>query len=226
MASFADIAPAAEPEAAPTPPTKLLLKSRAGLELLNGPPSNPGDADLSSSLNADASFPRTSADMTEWSKDGSLLAVATAAGFSVRSGDTGAVVFESAVPVKAMHFSPRGRYLLTWQNPRKAVEGEGRAPGNLVVWEIATGAEVLRLTQKLLRWAHWPSLQWSDDEVVAMRATSDEIQVCNLLCSVQYLHSVSSKLRTQSFAAAANTRGTPRPLHKLCDARTQPSSGP
>jgi uncharacterized protein with WD repeat len=182
MASFADSAPAAEAEVAPTPPTKLLLKSRAGLELLNGPPSNPGDADLSSSLTTDASFPRTSAEMTEWSRDGALLAVATSAGFTVCSGENGAVVFESSVPVKAMHFSPRGRYLLTWQNPRKAVEGEGRAPGNLVVWEIATGAEVLRLTQKLLRWAHWPSLQWSDDEAVAMRASSDEIQV-SIYCS-------------------------------------------
>jgi uncharacterized protein with WD repeat len=203
MASFADSTPAAEPEAAPTPPTKLLLKSRAGLELLDGPPSNPGDADLSASLTADTSFPRTSADMTEWSEDGALLAIATTAGFSVRSGDTGAVVFESAVPVKAMHFSPRGRYLLTWQNPRKAVEGEGRAPGNLVAWEIATGAEVLRLTQKLLRWAHWPSLQWSDDEAVAMRATSDEIQVRNLLCSVQQglVHIIELKIAHSVFCS-------------------------
>lgn len=44
---------------------------------------------------------------------------------------------------RAVHFSPLGTYLLTWQPPSKSVDGE-RPPGNLVVWSTASWAEELR----------------------------------------------------------------------------------
>ena len=45
---------------------------------------------------------------------------------------------------RAVHFSPLGTYLLTWQPPSKSVDGE-RPPGNLVVWSTASWSEELRL---------------------------------------------------------------------------------
>ncbi|KAG5177308.1 eukaryotic initiation factor 2A [Tribonema minus] len=165
---------------ADAPPTKLLLRSKAGLEMLTGPPSNTrgrDDGDLAVTVATDESFPHVSADMVEWSKDGSLIAVATSEAVTVRRGDDGEVVCSLALPAKAMSFSPLGTYLLTWQNPAKTQDGEPRAPGNLVAWEVASGREVLRLSQKQLRQATWPSLQWTADESVAARATADQIQV-------------------------------------------------
>ena len=44
---------------------------------------------------------------------------------------------------RAVHFSPLGTYLLTWQPPSKSVDGE-RPPGNLVVWSTASWSEELR----------------------------------------------------------------------------------
>lgn len=165
--------------AADAQPTKLLLRSKAGLEMLTGPPSvtRGREEDLAATVAADDAFPRVSADMIQWSNDGSLIAVGTSEGVTVRQGDTGEVVCTVAVPAKALSFSPRNTYLLTWQNPAKAQEGQGRPPGNLVAWEVASGRDVLRLTQKQLRQAMWPSLQWTADESLAARTTSDQIQV-------------------------------------------------
>ncbi|CAM9941405.1 unnamed protein product, partial [Laminaria digitata] len=56
---------------------------------------------------------------------------------------TGKVGRVEAAGIRAVHFSPLGTYLLTWQPPSKSVDGE-RPPGNLVVWSTATWSEELR----------------------------------------------------------------------------------
>ncbi|GMF12945.1 unnamed protein product [Phytophthora lilii] len=86
-----------------------------------------------------------SADLMEFSADGKLLVlVRTAAGFTVRDADSGAVQADVANPgIHAVAWSPLGSHLLTWQRPRKDSE-----LGNLIVWDAATGNEVARFNHK------------------------------------------------------------------------------
>merc|ERR1719424_2750072 len=72
--------------------------------------------------------------------------------------------------VRALAFSPRGTYLLTWE---KLSEGVAE---NLRLWRTADGAFVCGWAQKLLgeKW-QWPALRWAADESFFARAVSNEV---------------------------------------------------
>ncbi len=90
---------------------------------------------------------------TEWSADGSRLAISCVEGtYLLRSNEKGEFDVNGVVRLppprpKAMHWSPKGTFLATWASPE------------LVVWEGKTGEVVLRLPQKVFRSSQWPSIQ-------------------------------------------------------------------
>ena len=124
--------------------SKVLLRGRGGVEILDGPPAHPraalralqessgdaatlGMADVVT-VTPDANFggafnASTAAAECDMSPDGRLLAMFCESDgvLRVREMASGAVVMEAAhAGIKAVHFSPLGSSLITWQRPEKA----------------------------------------------------------------------------------------------------------
>ncbi|EOD34332.1 hypothetical protein EMIHUDRAFT_52343, partial [Emiliania huxleyi CCMP1516] len=102
----------------------------------------------------------------ELSPDGKWLAVVEAEALRVVDLSSGEEAFSLPRPsVRALAFSPRGTYLLTWE---KLSEGVAE---NLRLWRTADGAFVCGWAQKLLgeKW-QWPALRWAADESFFARA--------------------------------------------------------
>mmetsp|Transcript_991 Transcript_991/g.2956 ORF Transcript_991/g.2956 Transcript_991/m.2956 type:complete len:351 (+) Transcript_991:22-1074(+) len=107
----------------------------------------------------------------ELSGDGKWLAVVEADALRVVDLSSGEEAFSLPRPsVRALAFSPRGTYLLTWE---KLSEGVAE---NLRLWRTAGGAFVCGWAQKLLgeKW-QWPALRWAADESFFARAVSNEV---------------------------------------------------
>eukprot|EP00903_Cladosiphon_okamuranus_P016168 g14921.t1 len=160
------------------PPPKILLRRPGTLELFRGPSKDHGaEKDKPGDLTIEPGFPELDTSSTEWSRDGRFLAAVCSTGVEVVDMTNRTVVGHVDAPgARAVHFSPLGTYLLTWQPPSKSVDGE-RPPGNLVVWSTASWSEALRVSQKQLRRSAWPSLQWSSDELIAARGLDNDIQI-------------------------------------------------
>lgn len=186
----------------------MLLRSRQGLQIYSEGGQNP--ASLPEVV---ASAGHDVVDSTQWSADGELLAVSMTTGVHILRHDAASGNFVECCqlePCKAMHFSPKGTYLLTWRNAAKGGGGEdsndpGMPNNNLVVWNTATGEAVLRLPQKVFRSAQWPSVQWSADESLAMRAMPGSIQIY----SSDLTTGVVSRIPIPDLASFSIARGPP-----------------
>lgn len=77
---------------------------------------------------------------------------------------------DTPLKVNFATFSPRGSYLLTWARPVVGV-----SVPNLVVYDVASGRRMAGFHQKVFHVAHWPSVQWSDDEAVASRSVTNTV---------------------------------------------------
>lgn len=110
--------------------------------------------------------------LSEYSADGSLLAVVEREGVRVLRTD-GAEAFSTPRPqVQAISLSPRGTFLLTWER-QQADEPD---VGNLRIWRVATGELACHWHQKVLgEKALWPAIGWSVDEELAYRLVSNEV---------------------------------------------------
>lgn len=109
--------------------------------------------------------------LARMSDDGRYLAVVESDGLRLIELQTGAQLFSLARPaIRALAFSPKGTYLLTWE---KFVDGEG---DNLRLWRCVDGVYITGFAQKVLgeKW-QWPALRWSADESIYARAVSNEI---------------------------------------------------
>ena len=183
--------------------SKLLLRGKTGIEVLDGPPANARaalraeeartgtkpelDAVLRTTADDRFAFDASSAAAeVAISPDGTLLATAiNETGIRVQDLRTSEVVMEVAHPgIVAMTFSPLGTSLLTWQRPQKAGDGGGGgggggATGNLIVWTVASGAIAARFNQRSFRKDHWPTVTWTSDEALAARCVTNEVHIYN-----------------------------------------------
>lgn len=142
---------------------QLLLRSRTKTQVVSAGPAGivPNDQVACSPVET----------LAEMSPDGRYLAVVEAAALRLVQLDGGEEVFSLPRPaVRALAFSPKGTYLLTWE---KLVEGEG---DNLRLWRCADGGLVTSFAQKALgeKW-QWPALRWSADETLFARAVANEV---------------------------------------------------
>ena len=179
--------------------SKVLLRGRGGVEILDGPPAHPraalralqessgdaatlGMADVVT-VTPDASFPfdaSTSDAECDMSSDGRLLAMYASDGvLRVREMASSAVVMEVAhAGIKAVQFSPLGSSLITWQRPEKAEEGQPAPAGNLIVWSVANGGAIAaRFSQRSYSRDKWPYVSWTSDEAMACRCVSNEVHL-------------------------------------------------
>ena len=82
--------------------------------------------------------------------------------------------------VQAIAFSPKGTYLLTFQRPSKGEDGA--ASKNLKLWNVHNGGtEVLSMHQKILDRGHWPTVQFSSDESLALHAVTNTLHIYKTL---------------------------------------------
>ena len=110
----------------------------------------------------------------EFTTDASLYALADATGISIYEAASHKQKLRiSCTGVQAISFSPAGTYLTTFQRPTKSQEGI--AEKNLQVWNVATGTEVLALTQKSLNRDQWPSLQFTADDSTAVNMVTNTL---------------------------------------------------
>jgi translation initiation factor 2A len=142
---------------------QLLLRSRAKTQVVSAGPAGivPNDRVTCSPVET----------LAEMSPDGRFLAVVEAAALRLIQLDSGEEVFSLPRPaVRALAFSPKGTYVLTWE---KLVEGAG---DNLRLWRCEDGGFVTGFVQKALgeKW-QWPALRWSSDEKLFARAVANEV---------------------------------------------------
>eukprot|EP00899_Mesostigma_viride_P019404 jgi/Mesvir1/27465/Mv07243-RA.3 len=116
----------------------------------------------------------TGAQAITLSEDGRRLAVALPDAVVVQDTLTGRQ--EISLPVKgavAVALSPGGRYLVTYQRPSTDPSDH---KGNVVAWDLKSGAEALRVFQKKFDKESWPTLDWSKDDSIACRVVQNEVQ--------------------------------------------------
>jgi len=176
---------------------QLLLRSRAKTQVVTTGPKGvtPNDAVICSPVET----------LVEMSPDGRFLAVVQADALRLIELASGTEVFSLPRPaVRALSFSPRGTYLLTWE---KLVEGEG---DNLRLWRCSDGAFVVGFMQKVLgeKW-QWPALRWSSDETVYARAVSNEVQFFDGSAPSNAVAHRLKVERVNHFALAPATAGSP-----------------
>lgn len=78
--------------------------------------------------------------------------------------------------IQAIAFSPKAQFILTFRRPHKAADGSSLP--NLELWSVESGGtRVLALHQKALIKDAWPSLQFTQDDQLAVHAVTNTLHV-------------------------------------------------
>ena len=93
------------------------------------------------------------------------------------SEEESSFVLENSKGVQMMAFSSLGTYILTWERPVKASEGD--APPNLKIWSSVNGRYLHGFQMKGCRRAQWPPVRWSHDEKYAFHQSTNQLNVYN-----------------------------------------------
>lgn len=99
-------------------------------------------------------------------------------GIVLRDGETGESLrsfgglkdTDTPLKINFMSFSPKGTFLLTWARPVQGV-----SVPNLVIYKTLTGERTAAFHQKAFHKDFWPSVQWSEDESIAVRAVTNTL---------------------------------------------------
>lgn len=154
-----------------SPPCKVLLRSKDGVELYTIP-ERPTDL-----VEKPAERPFLLKGATTLCQVNATTAYLHMAGKGIAKcpltdppfGKVKDVFFENTENVQMMDLSPKGTYLLTWERWY-----EDKRPDNLRLWETATGRLAASFTQKALKRDAWPNLQFTADEsFAALHVTSE-----------------------------------------------------
>lgn len=84
--------------------------------------------------------------------------------------------------IQAISFSPQAQFILTFRRPAQSKSsGNGASPPppppNLELWAVNSGTRVLALHQKALIKDAWPSLQFTQDDSLAVHAVTNTLHV-------------------------------------------------
>ncbi|CAG8496007.1 2317_t:CDS:10 [Paraglomus brasilianum] len=136
----------------------------------------------------------------QYSKDGNYFGWATNECVKIINADTGALVSEiSKKNVIDIGFSPKRTYLSTWERPVKL---EGDVPHkNLIIWDVATGNELISFTQKSQN--KW-NVQWTSDEAYFCRMVTNEVHFYD---NARLSKGIHSKLRLENISDFALSPG-------------------
>lgn len=109
-----------------------------------------------------------------YSPNGKYFAYATGEAICVTDPDSGSLLRSiPAINIIDMAFSPRGKFIMSWERPKKD-EASGNYGPNLRLWEVETGEYIRGFTQK--NQAGW-KIQFSFDEKYAARLVTDAVEL-------------------------------------------------
>jgi translation initiation factor 2A len=148
-----------------SPSLEILVREPAGLAIWTGPPFTDGKPSVKTE--------RLACTNAKFSENGSRLMVAKSdTVVSIYDCKTFKEIRSFNIPnIIASTLSSCGTYLQTFQKPSAPQER------NVNIWNIETGASVYQLSQKNMTKATWPSIRFSDDEAVAYRQATNEVQL-------------------------------------------------
>ncbi|CAJ0916731.1 4428_t:CDS:10 [Entrophospora sp. SA101] len=107
----------------------------------------------------------------QYSKDGSHFGWVSPESVKIIDAETAELINEIRKSnVVEIGFSPKGNYISTWERPVKLQDGS--AHKNLIIWEVATGQELISFTQKSQN--NW-NVQWTEDETYFCRMVTNLI---------------------------------------------------
>lgn len=155
------------------PPCRILIRSKAGVELYTVP-ERPGDT--TPPQLEDPFLVKGLTSLHQCSPEGSAVYIhVTGKGLIKYSLVDMKEMYclPNTTGVQMLHLSPSGTYLLTWQRFNAET-----CPLNLQCWNAADGTLLAGWTLKNLRRDAWPNVQWTADErcVMAM-TTSNQVLV-------------------------------------------------
>jgi uncharacterized protein with WD repeat len=172
-------APSAEASAKrPSPPLHFVLRTEHEAQLYALSPPSAGAAP---EIIKDDRLRLEDPEVVEFSADGRLGAVAHEKGVAVVECEEEWAVRHSLpeADVTALSFSPRGTFLLTLARLPSARVGQPTPipeKGNLCVWDTRSGHLLAHFLHKKSALDAWPVIRWSEDEEIAAKMVSNEIQ--------------------------------------------------
>jgi len=155
-----------------SPPLRFSIRGKDGVSIYNGPPDVKG-MDIKSKDGV----------AVEYTQDGSLIAIAESNQILIYDTTKLELVQKlEREKVTALHFSPKGTYLLTWERPRQLTQKEENQQqqnptivANLLIWNIQSGKIEGEFVQKQFLPELWPPIQWSASESYCARMISNQI---------------------------------------------------
>jgi len=162
------------------PRLQFVTRAKNGIKSYLGPPDE---------IRAD--FASETSTLMQWSDDGALIALLNGTPtISIYDAETFEIVKQiDHRKVAAAAFSPKKRYLVTWERlPSQREQAsaqkdkeESDAPtsnipfNNLIIWDLKTGEQAGSFVQKVYVPELWPSIRFSPDEKFAARMVSNEV---------------------------------------------------
>ncbi|XP_020588749.1 eukaryotic translation initiation factor 2A isoform X2 [Phalaenopsis equestris] len=143
---------------------EILAREPEGFSIWSGPPFNDGQPKVR--------LGRVPCSAAKYSENGSRLMVTESnSTICVYDCNSSTKIKSFDIPaVSASTLSPCGTYLQTFQKSSTPQEK------NVVLWLIETGAAVYQHFQKNMTKTTWPVIQFSSDESIACRMSTNEIQ--------------------------------------------------
>ena len=115
----------------------------------------------------------------EYSTDGTLSA-------TIDAGGSGVLIYNTATGKEqaklncpnafAVALSPKGTFIQTWEKLTEELQQSG---GNLRIWDSSTGSFLTGFSQKNFSKDQWPSIQWTNDEIVSCLAVTNGVHLFN-----------------------------------------------
>uniref|UniRef100_A0A1D1ZB63 Eukaryotic translation initiation factor 2A n=1 Tax=Anthurium amnicola TaxID=1678845 RepID=A0A1D1ZB63_9ARAE len=174
------------------PVLKILVREPEGFSIWDGPPFTNGQPHIQ--------LQRVSCSSAEFSQDGCrLMVIKSNSSISIYDCAKFTEIRSFEIPsILAASFSPRGTYLQTFQKSSTPQEK------NVRLWKLESGQPVYQLFQKNKSKTTWPTIQFNDDETVACRLSTNEIQFFD---ANDFSKGVVNKLRIPSVTAMELSKG-------------------
>ncbi|GJQ13508.1 hypothetical protein GpartN1_g5299.t1 [Galdieria partita] len=93
--------------------------------------------------------------------------------------ETGTETISVGNYVTYVSFSPKGTFIQTWSRfqEQEDITDSPESPGCVTIWKTTDGTRVVSFDSKNFRQDNWPCVQWTSDELLAVRTTTNQVLV-------------------------------------------------
>ena len=176
------------------PPCRILFRSKKAAELYAVSESTPSSETNSANDNYPIKIANGLSTMHCFSDDGTkLLLYMPSTGVKIvdmtkanseEEVEKSSIILENSKGVQFMSLSTLGTYILTWERPAKAENGENSSsssspPSNLKIWSSSNGRYLHGFQMKSCKRHQWPPVRWTHDEKIAFHQVTNQLNVYN-----------------------------------------------